>query len=152
MYSFDSESGRLLVERADGLKFDLSLRKYVTVIHGDSATSKTMLCNLIEEYNVRQAERPAQVLNYKDIGRLNRLDLVYDKTVKLLIIDNADAVLAGKKEMVDYISGLEHTMQFLIFSRCIDFKRTSNYFGTFVMEQPDVVQIKYRTSVAGWFQ
>jgi len=151
MYDFNPDSGRLFAKRADGLTFDLDLRKPLTIIQGDSATGKTLLCNLIEEDNVSQDEPAVQVLNYKDRGRRNRLDIIYDTTVKLFIIDNADVLLIDNTELLDYINRIDHLNQFLVFSRCIKFRRTPNYFGTLEMDGSNVIRIKYVTNVAGWF-
>lgn len=146
---FDLETNRLLLDTVGGIKYDLQLRGVKTIVNGDSATGKTLLCDsiqkLMEDDNV---EVPYDVSDIFILHRYNREDLVKQSN-KLVIIDRAERQLTS--ELIEHINSDRGFNHYLIFLRKpIGICLSPNYFAHFKMQQ-DVVTLEYQYNVEGWF-
>ena len=96
-----------------GISVNVALHDQITVIGGDSSVGKTFLKDTIQEYCNGIDKLLVEVFDYKrpiDIGVLKAM------RNKLIIIDNADILLDGNKDICAYINTDKHN-QYLLFMR-----------------------------------
>ena len=152
---FDYDNKRLYLETVAKPIFDLSLRGRIVIIGGDSGKGKTMLCNRIIEMQALSKTSSAvpYVANIKVFTESAALDLDSIKSLSkyLIIIDEADVLLANASEIVDFINHDYENNQYLVFSRgLIPLKVTPNYCADFE-ENDQIITLKYAADIKGWF-
>ena len=154
IYSFDTKS--LDFETVEKPAFHLHLRGRIVVVGGNSGTGKTLLCNRVTELQTL-GKTSSKVPNNGNIRVFTQDNAVSDlaaiKTLRdmLIIIDEADILLAGSPDIVEFINSDCKKNHYLVFSRgLIDLRVTPNYCAE-LAETDRVVTLKYATDYAGWY-
>lgn len=102
----------------DTVDVDIELRQKKTVLNGDSATGKTYLYNVIEQYAQEENRKDIVCLNIDNANNeyavyaVDRINAVKDG---LIIIDNGDIVLRNKK-LCDCVMS-DNSNNYIIMSR-----------------------------------
>ena len=140
---FDWETNTLDIETAAGIKFDLKLKGNKTIICGDSATGKTLLCSVIKSY---QDSFNDPVLSKYDMSNIilitkqNKHELQSYKS-KLMIIDRADLLLNDAD--VETINNDTDVNKYIIFSRKpLGIYLSPNYYGELITKG-DTIGLEY---------
>lgn len=152
MKCYDWETNKLYIETISGVKFDIQMRGYKTIVGGNSATGKTFLCSTIADY--KKAEDSGVNISSFDVSDIVLLTrenkgLIGKTERKLFIIDRADMFITD--EDVNRMNKDINTNRYLIFARKpMALYITPNYYGEFVATD-DNISLKYLFNVRGWF-
>ena len=125
-----------------GMKFNLELKKRITVLRGDSATGKTLMYNAISNRELRDGiEKGGSVYrtyNYKDYidrGRGFILKDIENLREKVIVIDNSDMVLTDK--LINFINYDSHNRYILIGRSLTEIKTTPNGVAEIYFDKDD---------------
>lgn len=148
---FDWNTNTLNIETNTGIKFNLVLKGYKTIVCGNSATGKTLLCNVINGYMQDSLNDPVlRKYNTDNIFILNAQNKQELKTIryKLIIVDRADLILDDTD--IEIINSDTDINKYLIFSRKpLGIYISPNYFGE-LKDKGDGIEIEYLFNVGGW--
>ena len=126
---------------------DLSL---IHILHGDSATGKSLLCTMLKSYindNNNASFKPYNADNIFIVSKDNKDKLSLQKG-KLIIIDRAELIL--DEQMVEIINADRGYNRYLIFLRKpMGIELSPNYFGTLCKKDGEL-QLEYECYVRGW--
>lgn len=153
---FNWDTNTLNIETQSGIKFNLVIRENKTVICGESATGKTLLCNTIKEYKELKglADGSADSLKKYDTNNIIILDKSNKNELsnlkhKLIIIDRADLILDRKNiRMINYDTDINKYL--LISRKPLGIDIIPNNFGEF-RNKNGVIEIEYIFDTFGKF-
>ena len=100
---YDWQSNVLKFTDVNGNKYNLKFRGNKTIVHGDSATGKSLLCTMLKSYindNNNASFKPYNADNIFIVSKDNKDKLSLQKG-KLIIIDRAELIL--DEQMVEII-------------------------------------------------
>jgi ABC-type dipeptide/oligopeptide/nickel transport system ATPase component len=167
MTAYDSQTNKLYLS-TNNVTFDIQLRGLITLVEGDSATGKSLLCNVITKLQKAVKGNTAIVSTDGDVPIVENIlciDYQYEGSEadlinllssqehknKLIIIDNADTILYGKPNVVQFIN-LDRRNTYLIFSRgFLEFDVSVNYVAVFIPKEDKLIELHYIHSIEGWF-
>lgn len=138
---YDWQSNVLKFTDVNGNKYNLKFRGNKTIVHGDSATGKSLLCTMLKSYindNNNASFKPYNADNIFIVSKDNKDKLSLQKG-KLIIIDRAELIL--DEQMVEIINADRGYNRYLIFLR----KTYGNRVVTELFR--DVVQEGWGTAV-----
>lgn len=146
---FDWNSNILYLEDLNGNIFDLHFKDLKTIVTGESATGKSLLCSII-----REIQKDKNIVGKKyDADNLfliheENMHQIKDVKEKLIIIDRADIILDNAAiQMINQDWGYN---KYLIFSRkALGIELSPNYFGEFEIKNK-VFTLNYLFDVKGW--
>ena len=101
---YDWQSNVLKFTDVNGNKYNLKFRGNKTIVHGDSATGKSLLCTMLKSYindNNNASFKPYNADNIFIVSKDNKDKLSLQKG-KLIIIDRAELIL--DEQMVEIIN------------------------------------------------
>ena len=114
---YDWQSNVLKFTDVNGNKYNLKFRGNKTIVHGDSATGKSLLCTMLKSYindNNNASFKPYNADNIFIVSKDNKDKLSLQKG-KLIIIDRAELIL--DEQMVEIINADRGYNRYLIFLR-----------------------------------
>ena len=130
---YDWQSNVLKFTDVNGNKYNLKFRGNKTIVHGDSATGKSLLCTMLKSYindNNNASFKPYNADNIFIVSKDNKDKLPLQKG-KLIIIDRGDN-------------------RYLIFLRKpMGIELSPNYFGTLCKKDGEL-QLEYECYIRGW--
>lgn len=131
-----------------GNKYNLELKGNKTIVLGESATGKTMICKILQGYSKdRNDVKPYATDNIFIMSDENKDKLRIQKN-KLVIIDRAEFLLDD--EAVNFINADRGYNRYLIFARKpIGLEVSPNYFAELVREE-DMFKLTYQFDIKGW--
>ena len=112
---YDWQSNVLKFTDVNGNKYNLKFRGNKTIVHGDSATGKSLLCTMLKSYindNNNASFKPYNADNIFIVSKDNKDKLSLQKG-KLIIIDRAELIL--DEQMVEIINADRGYNRYLIF-------------------------------------
>lgn len=130
-------------------KYCLKFKGNKTIVCGNSATGKTLICNMLRNYidDNNVGIKPYNVDNIFLLSRDNK-DKVYEQKDKLIIIDRAEIFIDS--ELVNFINADRGTNRYLIFLRKpIGIELSPNYFATLIRVD-NRLELAYQFDVKGW--
>lgn len=134
----------------NGNKYHLAFRGDKTIVSGKSATGKTLLCTMLNNYlkdNNTQL-KPYDTDNLFIVSSDNK-DKIIRQTGKLIIIDRAEFIL--DEAIVSFINRDRGNNRYLIFLRKpMGIELSPNHFAELV-EHNGTLELKYDYAEAGWF-
>lgn len=143
---FNWDTNTLNIETQSGIKFNLVIRENKTVICGESATGKTLLCNTIKE--LENSSKEYDIDNIIILDKDNKNELSNFKH-KLIIIDRADLVLDRKD--IRIINQDTDINKYLLMSRKpLGIDIIPNNFGEFENKN-GIIEIDYSFDKFGKF-
>lgn len=139
---YDWNANKIHYETKDGLVIDFQLRDRITVISGESATGKTLLCNFIRKVaNNKNKTKDYCATNIIIIDTTN-INLMYEIKHKLFIIDNAEITLSKKD--IDFIDNNSYYYEnrYLVMARdIVGFSISPNHFAEIKDTEPNKKRI-----------
>lgn len=146
---YDYENSKLYLPYGDKAIFDLSIRKPITIVSGNSASGKTLLVSCIKStiLNMKRNNKGSvpNIVAFDDEFSISKVETLPNS---LIVIDRAELIL--NDEDVKYIRE-DNKHHYLIFARgFLDLDLTPNYFGEFIKEG-SVITISYDFSEECWF-
>ncbi len=129
-------------------KFNLQLRGKITIVTGDSASGKTLLCNKLKSIK-HDKNLSKQIYRADNIFLVNddNIDALINQKKKLIIIDRAEQILTS--DIVDSINQ-DKDNRFLIFTRKpIGIIATPNHFAEMQLINGELT-LQYKFNVRGW--
>lgn len=151
---FDWNKNILKISDMSGNEFELKFKDLKTIVNGDSATGKTLLCSIIRSYMDDMNDDLNKVYDTSNIVLLDKNNMQYIKNMKdkLIIIDRADIIL--DKDTVEAINIDWGINKYLIFSRKpLGINLSPNYYAIFEntsRENGNIVRLKYLCNIGGW--
>lgn len=110
-------------ESESGIAINIQLPGRINILGGDSATGKTFCAEFIAvlpgDERMLGSQLKTVVFNAVSSRQLDLLTILKTLSNTLIVIDNADILLRGREELVDFING-DKSNQYLIFSRGIN--------------------------------
>ena len=147
---YDWQSNVLKFTDVNGNKYNLKFRGNKTIVHGDSATGKSLLCTMLKSYindNNNASFKPYNADNIFIVSKDNKDKLSLQKG-KLIIIDRAELIL--DEQMVEIINADRGDNRYLIFLRKpMGIELSPNYLGTLCKKDGEL-QLEYECYVRGW--
>lgn len=144
---------RLIIQTENSVSYNLEIRQPITIIHGDNATGKTLLVNLVK--GIKKHRRINNIksddFNVETFSDEIDLDIFSKIRNSLVIIDRADMFLENRQDILDLILDTRSNNTYLIMSRvALNLGVSPNYYGSFVFDNGEI-KIKYDFSEKGWF-
>lgn len=125
-YNFDT--GHLYLTSKHVI-YDLNIRRHITQVIGNSGTGKTLLINLIKDFNNAFLNSDSNIKVFSNKFSINDLDF----SNKLVIIDKSDILITP--ELSEYIN-TDIKNIYLIFGRGgLGFALSPNYYGEFILNK-----------------
>lgn len=152
---YDYDTGRLVLNYDDNIKFDLDIRIPITQVGGESGTGKTLLVETLrvgksDNFDNWDADDLIDISNICIIDSSDELDNIFKCSKSLIIIDRFDYIIKGRTDIINYIT-YDRNNHYLILARGnYPLQLTPNYYGKFV-NIDGVFHINYRYNVKGWF-
>ena len=147
---YDWQSNVLKFTDVNGNKYNLKFRGNKTIVHGDSATGRSLLCTMLKSYindNNNASFKPYNADNIFIVSKDNKDKLSLQKG-KLIIIDRAELIL--DEQMVEIINADRGDNRYLIFLRKpMGIELSPNYFGTLCKKDGEL-QLEYECYIRGW--
>lgn len=148
---YDRKSNKLLFTDANGITFDFQMRGMKTIVHGDSATGKSLLCTRLREiqndYNQNDVLKKYNADNIV-VADKNWLNVIENLNSKLIIIDRADIVLT--EEIKECIKNDCSNVYLLFMRGHIGLNISPNYYAHLVRDD-NTILLEYEFSAGGWF-
>lgn len=128
--------------------FSISLHNGITIINGESASGKTLMCKRIMDIQ-KDKNKIAQKYSADNIFIVNddNIDKLSQQRDKLIIIDRADILLSNKE--INIINCDIHNRYLIFARRPLGIKVTPNHFATLVKQGNDIAT-QYEFNVKGW--
>ena len=139
-----------IVFEYENKKFNLVLRGRIIIVPGKTSNGKTLICTLLSKLK----NQPQYAKDYENLVMVNYTlpdsDIIKKLKGKLIIIDNADIVLAGKDDLVQHIA-LDRNNQYIIFGRSsFELGLSPNYYAE-LREEDLKFTLHYEYDTKGWF-
>lgn len=152
---YDWEENTLKLETSTGFKFNLKIKGKKTIVQGESATGKTMLCNTISQLQKSLNSKELSRYDFDNILIINQNNIEEIRTAnhKLIIIDRADLILRLNEPIIEFInSDRSEKNRYLIFSRVpLGIELSPNYFADMIVNEEDrEITLHYKFNVKGW--
>jgi hypothetical protein len=136
--------------------FDMELRGFITVVEGWSGTGKTFFLNSLKSFymnnkNMIRQKFGLQGILFYDFNDIDKDILFAVKRVKgyLILIDNADMLLAADPKLLKYISHDTNNQYFIMSRGGVALAVTPNHYCELVREDKKITT-RYNCSVEGW--
>lgn len=128
--------------------FNIRLHGGITIINGESASGKTLMCSRIKDIQ-KDKNKIAQKYSADNIFIVNddNIDKLSQQRNKLIIIDRADILLSNKE--INIINNDMHNRYLIFARRPLGIKVTPNHFATLVKQENEIVT-QYEFNVKGW--
>lgn len=129
-------------------KFNIELRGQITIINGDSASGKTLLCSKIRDMQ-KDKNKLMQKYNSDNIFIFNEdnKDKLSQQRHKLVIIDRADILLSDKEE--DIIDNDRYNRYLIFVRRPLNIEVSPNHLADLVRHGNEITA-QYEFNVRGW--
>lgn len=136
--------------------FDMELRGFITVVEGWSGTGKTFFLNSLKNFymnnkNMIRQKFGLQGILFYDFNDIDKDILFAVKRVKgyLILIDNADMLLAANIGLLKYISHDTNNQYFIMSRGGVALPITPNHYCELVREDKKITT-RYDCDVEGW--
>jgi hypothetical protein len=129
------------------VKYELELRGNVTIIDGDSATGKTLMCQMSKQM-IAKGKKSLIVYDTTNMSAVS-IDVLKTYKNKLIIFDDADVTVQGK--LLEFILNDKRNYYILFRRNNYDVKLSPNYYAEIVKCKDKVRRLKYHFEKVGWF-
>jgi hypothetical protein len=143
------ETNTLDFKDLNGIRYHLKFKGTKTIIGGETATGKTIICNKLLDiiYDDNIGMKPYNASNIFILTRENR-KLLCEQSQKLVIIDRAEMIL--NESEIEFINNDTSINRYLLFARApLGVYLSPNYFAEIVHNGTDV-EISYLFDERGW--
>jgi len=135
--------------------FDLEMRGSVVIIDGDTSSGKTFICECLRKYKEYLEDNGDSTFDNIMLFGKSKMDLEVitslPKPGKIVIIDNADRILAGNSKLIEHIANDRCNNAYIIIGRVhYDIDLSPNYYAT-VQEKNKYFTLCYSNEVPGWY-
>lgn len=143
------ESNRLKFADKNGNKFNLKFKGNKTIVSGDSATGKTLICTLLNNISKdkNKSLKPYSADNVFILSDDNVEKLVNQKN-KLIIVDRAEFILTDK--IVDFINADRENRYLLFLRKAMGIELSPNHFAELKKNDNEIV-LEYAFDIEGWY-
>ena len=147
---YDWEKNILEFEDVNGNRYFLKFKGNKTIVQGESASGKTLICSMLKDYiddnNIDL--KPYDAGNIFMLSKDN-IDKIEKQINKLIIIDRAEFIL--NKETIDFINQDRGINRYLIFLRKpMGIELSPNHFAILTKHE-DVINLTYEYNELGWY-
>lgn len=146
---YNWESNILKFADKNGNKFNLKFKGDKTIVSGDSATGKTLICTLLNNISKdkNKSLKPYNADNVFVLTEENAEKLV-NQNNKLIIIDRAEYIL--NDNIVDYINNDRNNRYLLFLRKAMGIELSPNHFAELKKTDNETV-LEYAFDVKGWY-
>jgi len=133
-----------------GYMFDFELRPRATIISGDTGSGKSFFCHCLKEAS-NDPENRGRFSNFVLFEHnLEDIESIRQKKDKVIIIDNADRLLADNAGLIEHIATDYDNQYIIIGRRLYDIDVSPNHHAT-VKEKDGKFTLDYKWNVPGWY-
>ncbi|MBO5259896.1 MAG: hypothetical protein J6B26_05895 [Agathobacter sp.] len=132
-------------------KFNLKFKGDKTIVSGDSATGKTLICTLLSNIS-KDKNKSLKPYNADNVFILtdDNVEKLVDQKNKLIIIDRAEFILNDK--IVDYINHDRENRYLLFLRKAMGIDLSPNHFAELKKDNKDnETVLEYLFDIKGWY-
>ena len=146
---YDWNTNTLDFTDVNGNKYYFELKGTKTIVGGETATGKTLVCNklmdIIQDDNIGM--KPYAANNIFVFTQQNR-EKLFEQNHKLILIDRAEMVLSEVE--IEFINADTSSNRYIIFARApLGIDLSPNYFAE-IENDSGTTKIKYLFDERGW--
>ena len=148
---YDWDKNILEFEDVNENRYCLEFKGNKTIVHGESATGKTLICTMLSNYidDNNDIELKPYDANNIIIASKDNKDKINKQKKKLIIIDRAEFLL--DTELIENINRDRGTNRYLIFGRKpMGIELSPNHFAT-LCNKDGVIKLEYAYDEKGWY-
>lgn len=133
----------------NGNRFNLKFKGNKTIVSGDSATGKTLICTLLNNISKdkNRSLKPYSADNVFILSEDNVEKLEYQEN-KLIIIDRAEFLLTDK--IVDFINVDRENRYLLFLRKAMGIDLSPNHFAELKKKDKEII-LEYAFDIEGWY-
>lgn len=146
---YNWENNILKFTDKNGNRFNLEFKGEKTIVSGDSATGKTLICTLLNNIS-KDKNKSLKPYNADNVFVLSddNIEKLPNQKNKLVIIDRAELIL--NDAIVHYINNDRENRYLLFLRKAIGIELSPNHFAELKRHKNETV-LEYTFDVKGWY-